>query len=126
MIVPTKDMVLLLHQLVAQESGGDPGLRDEALLEGALASAFRTFGGKDLHPTKEEKAAALGHALVSDHAFVDGNKRIGMHIMLTFLEVNGIHMNCTNDDVVHAGLSVADGSMKYEELLAWVREHEDL
>ena len=49
-----------------------------------------------------------------------------MHIMLTFLEVNGIHMNCTNDDVVHAGLSVADGSMKYEELLAWVREHEDL
>ena len=72
MIAPTKDMVLLLHQLVAQESGGDPGVRDEALLESALAAAFQTFGGKDLHPTKEEKAAALGHALISNHAFVDG------------------------------------------------------
>ena len=81
---------------------------------------------KDLYPTKEEKDARLGYALISNHAFVDGNKRIGMHIMLTFLEVNGIHMNCTNDDVVYAGLAVADGSMKYEELLAWVLEHESL
>ena len=46
-----------------------------------------------------------------------------MYVMLTFLEVNGVHLNCANEDVVHAGLSVADGSMKYEGLLEWVRTH---
>ena len=120
MIVPTKDMVLLLHQLASQESGGDPGLRDEALLEGALASAFQTFGGKDLHPTKEEKAAALGHALVSDHAFVDGNKRIGMLVMLSFLEANGIPLRATDTDIAAAGLAVAAGTMDRQGLLDWI------
>ena len=120
MIVPTKDMVLLLHQLVAQESGGAPGLRDEALLEGALASAFQTFGGKDLHPTKEEKAAALGYALVSDHAFVDGNKRIGMLVMLSFLEANGIPLRATDTDIAAAGLAVAAGTMDRQGLLDWI------
>ena len=61
----------------------------------------------------------LGYTLISNHAFVDGNKRIGMYVMLTFLEVNGIHMDCTNEEVATVGLSVADGSMSYEDLLAW-------
>lgn len=126
MIRFSKEKVLLLHKLIAAETGGSVGIRDEALLESALESIHATFDGQELYPSKEEKGARLGYTLISNHAFVDGNKRIGMHIMLTFLEVNGIHMNCTNDDVVHAGLSVANGSMKYEELLAWVREHEDL
>ena len=120
MIVPTKDMVLLLHQLVAQESGGDPGLRDEALLESALASAFQTFGGRDLFPTKEEKAAALGHALIANHAFVDGNKRIGMLVMLSFLEANGIPLRATDTDIAAAGLAVAAGTMDRQGLLDWI------
>ena len=98
-------------------------MRDFGLLESALESAYATFDGQELYPSKEEKGARLGYALISNHAFVDGNKRIGMYVMLTFLEVNGIHVNCTNEDVVHAGLSVADGSMKYAELLDWVRAH---
>ncbi len=126
MIRFSKDKVLLLHKLIAEETGGSVGVRDEALLESALEGIHATFDGQELYPTKEEKGARLGYTLISNHAFVDGNKRIGMHIMLTFLEVNGIHMNCTNDDVVQAGLAVADGSMKYEGLLAWVREHESL
>ena len=77
----------------------------------------------EFYPSKEEKAARLGYNLISNHAFVDGNKRIGMYVMLTFLEVNGIRVDCTNADVIHAGLSVADGSMDYEGLLEWVREH---
>ena len=123
MIKLSKEKVLVLHELMAKETGGDPSLRDVALLESALESAFATFDGSDLYPTICEKGARLGYALISNHAFVDGNKRIGMYIMLTFLEVNGIHMDCTNEDVVHAGLSVAAGTMDYEGLLAWVREH---
>ena len=75
------------------------------------------------YPSLQQKAARLCFSLVKNHPFVDGNKRIGMYVMLTFLEVNGVHLNCTNEDVVHAGLSVADGSMKYEGLLDWVRTH---
>ena len=92
-------------------------------MDSALEGIFQTFGGEELYPTKEEKGARLGYALISNHAFVDGNKRIGMYVMLTFLEVNGIHMDCTNEDVVEAGLGVASGEMDYEDLLAWVRTH---
>ena len=123
MIRFSKEKIILLHQIMAQATGGSIGVRDEGLLESALEAAFSGFGGVEFYPTKEEKGARLGYNLISNHAFVDGNKRIGMYVMLTFLEVNGIHMDCTNEDVVHAGLSVADGSMDYEGLLAWVREH---
>lgn len=123
MIRFTKEKILLLHQVMAQATGGSIGVRDEGLLESALEAAFSGFGGVEFYPTKEEKAARLGYNLISNHAFADGNKRIGMYVMLTFLEVNGIRVDCTNADVIYAGLSVADGSMDYEGLLAWVREH---
>lgn len=123
MIKFSKEKILLLHQLIAAETGGSVGVRDEALLESAIESAFAGFGDREFFPSKEEKAAKIGFSLVSNHAFVDGNKRIGMYIMITFLEVNGIYLNCTNDDVVKVGLSLADGSLKYEGLLDWIREH---
>lgn len=123
MIKFSKEKVLLLHQLIAEETGGSVGVRDEGLLESALESAFSSFGGQEFCPTKEEKGARLGYNLISNHAFVDGNKRIGVYVMLTFLEVNGIRLDCTNEDVVKIGLGVADGSMGYEDLLTWVREH---
>ena len=123
MIKFSQEKVLLLHQLLIQETGGAEHIRDFALLGSALEGAFATFGGVELYPSKEEKGARLGFSLISNHAFVDGNKRIGMYVMLTFLEVNGIHMDCSNDDVIEAGLGVAGGSMKYEELLEWVRRH---
>lgn len=123
MIKFSKEKVLLLHQLIAEETGGAVGLRDEALLESALKNAFAGFGDEEFYPTKEEKGARLGYTLVSNHAFVDGNKRIGMYIMLTFLEVNGVRIECTNEELVEVGLSVAAGTMGYEELRDWVIEH---
>ena len=120
MIRIDEDMVLLLHQLIVQETGGSPDIRDRALLDSALQGAFQTFGGKDLYPTKEEKAARLGHSLISNHSFVDGNKRIGMHVMLTFLEANGILLRCAPGDIAAAGLAVASGEMSYEGLLDWI------
>lgn len=124
MIRFSEEKVLLLHQLIVAETGGSNELRDIGLLDSALEGIFQTFGGDELYPTKEEKGARLGYTLISNHAFVDGNKRIGMYVMLTFLEVNGIHMDCTNEDVVEAGLGVASGEMNYEELLVWVKTHQ--
>lgn len=120
MIKISKEKVLLLHQLIAEETGGDVGVRDMGLLESALNNAYATFGGEELYKTKEEKAASLGFSLISNHAFVDGNKRIGVYVMLTFLEAEGIKMECSNEDVVELGLSVADGSMKYDDVLSWI------
>ena len=124
MIKFSKEKVKLLHQLLAEATGGSIGIRDEGLLDSALESAFSGFGEQEFYSTKEEKGARLGYALISNHAFVDGNKRIGTYIMLTFLEMNGIRIRCTDEELVHIGLSVADGSMKYEDLLQWVRDHE--
>ena len=125
MIKFSKEKVLLLHKLLAEATGGSVGVRDEGLLDSALEGAFAGFGDTEFYPTKEEKGARLGYTLISNHAFVDGNKRIGVYVMLSFLEMNGIRIRCTDDELVHMGLSVADGSMSYEELLAWVVDHRE-
>lgn len=123
MIRFSKEKVLLLHKLLAEATGGSVGVRDEALLESALEGAFAGYGDVEFYPTKEEKGARLGYTLISNHAFVDGNKRIGLYVMLSFLEMNGIRLRCTDQELVHIGLSIADGSMGYKELLQWVIEH---
>ena len=123
MIKFSKEKVLLLHQLLIEATGGSDGVRDTGLLDSALEAAYATFDGKELFPSKEEKAARLGVGLISNHAFVDGNKRIGIYIMLTFLEVNGIKIEATNDEVAEIGLSVACGNTKYEQLLDWIISH---
>ena len=123
MIRFSREKVLLLHQLVIEETGGAADVRDLDLLDSALASAFQTFDGKELYPTKEEKAARIGYSLISNHAFVDGNKRIGMYILLTFLETNGIRLHPSVDDVARVGFAVARGEMACDGLLAWIREN---
>ena len=123
MIKFSKDKVLFLHQLITEETGGENGVRDIGLLDSALESVYQTFDGEELYPTKEEKGAGLGYALISNHAFVDGNKRIGMYVMLAFLQVNGIHIHPTNEEVARVGLAVAAGEMDDKDLLAWVKEN---
>ena len=125
MIKFSKEKVLLLHKLLAEATGGSVGVRDEGLLDSALESSFASFDGQELYPSKEEKGARLGYTLISNHAFVDGNKRIGVYVMLSFLEMNGIKIRCTDEELVYVGLSVAEGSMDYETLLQWVRDHEE-
>lgn len=124
MIRISKEKALLLHQLLAEATGGGVGIRDEGLLDSALESAFSGFDGKEFYPTKEEKGAKIGFSLISNHAFVDGNKRIGTYIMLTFLEMNGIKIQCSDEELVEVGLGVAEGTIGYEDLLSWIREHE--
>ena len=125
MIRFSRDKVLLLHQLLAEATGGSVGVRDQGLLDSALEGAFAGYGDREFYPTKEEKGARLGYALISNHAFVDGNKRIGIYVMLSFLEMNGIRIQCTDEELVHIGLSIADGRMGYEDLYTWVLEHEE-
>ena len=124
MIRLTQEKVLLLHEIITEETGGSPSVRDASLLNSALESAFATFGGAELYPTREEKAARIGFSLISNHAFVDGNKRIGMYVLLIFLEINGITIRPTNEEVARVGLALAAGEMKYQDLLDWILENE--
>lgn len=121
----TKRQVLLLHEQLLEEFGGTAGIRDEGLLESALASPFQTFGGQNLYPSVQAKAAQLGFGLVCNHPFVDGNKRIGAHVMLVFLALNGIELSYTQQELIDVIFSVAAGQATAANLLQWIIDHQN-
>ena len=119
-----KRQVILLHQQLINEIGGSPGLRDEGLLESALAAPFQSFGGIDAYPSLQQRAARLAYGLVNNHPFVDGNKRIGAHTMLVFLALNGIELSYTQEELASLFIAVASGDKGYEDVLDWLSSHE--
>ena len=123
MIRLTKQQVILLHRDVIAQSGGSPEIRDEGLLESALNAPFQTFAGIELYPTIIDKAAQFGYRLIKNHAFVDGNKRIGTHVMLIFLMLNGIDVDYEDEELTRLILGVAAGEISSEQLLAWLQAH---
>ena len=120
----SKEQVLLLHTQLIEEFGGTDGVRDYNLLESALETPFQSFAGEELYPTIQAKAARLGYGLIKNHTMLDGNKRIGAHAMLVFLALNGIEMKYTQKELYETVLSVAAGSLEYEDLLQWVLDHQ--
>lgn len=119
----TKQHVIILHEILLKYSGGAEGIRDVSLLESALEAPFISFGGVTNYPTLQSKAARLAFGLVKNHPFVDGNKRIGVLAMISFLELNGIKLTCTDDELIKIGLGLADGSMDEKILLDFIVEH---
>ena len=123
MKILTKAQVIKMHRLLIQETGGSEGIRDEGLLDSALNAPFQTFDGEDVYKTVQAKAAKLGFFLINNHPFIDGNKRIGTLVMLVFLEINGIEIKCTDDELIKLGLGLADGTVNNKDLLGWIIEH---
>ena len=120
----SKEQVLLLHSQLIESFGGSSGVRDDNLLDSALETPFQTFDGEELYPTLQAKAARLGYGLIKNHCMIDGNKRIGAHVMLVFLELNGVEIEYTQKDLYETVLAVADGSLDYDELLKWILKHQ--
>ena len=116
----SKNQVTALHSALIREFGGIDGIRDEGLLESALAAPFQTFGGEPVYPSLQAKAAQLGFGLIRNHPFVDGNKRIGAHTMLVFLAVNGIELRYEQQELIDIVLSVAAGQIDRQGLLQWI------
>jgi death-on-curing protein len=119
----TVNEVLVLHDQVMAQSGGAVGVLSLPALESALAQPRMTFNGEDLYPTLVEKAAALGHSLIANHPFVDGNKRTGHAAMEIFLMVNGWEIRASVDEQERVILQVAAGEMNREEFTEWLRGH---
>lgn len=124
MIRLSKPQILLLHDQLVEATGGSSGLRDEGMLDSALNAPFQTFGGEDVYPSLQQKAARLCFGLVNNHPFVDGNKRIGAHAMLVFLALNGIELQYTQSELSDVILQLAAGTIPSSTLLEWILTHQ--
>lgn len=120
----SKDQVLMLHAELLRETGGAEGLRDEGLLDSALNAPFQSFGETDVFPSLQQKGARLGYGLICNHAFVDGNKRIGTHVMLVFLALNGIELEYTQEGLSDMVLGVVSGELQFEDMVKWIIKHQ--
>ena len=121
----SKKQILMLHTQLIQQTGGSDGVRDYNLLDSALENPFQSFGGEELYPTIQAKAARLGYGLIKNHCMIDGNKRIGTHAMLVFLVLNGIELKHTQKELYETILDIAAGKIEYEDLLQWVLDHQN-
>lgn len=120
MIMLTRWQVLLLHKLIYDRFGGSYGVRDEGLLDSALAAPMQTFGGQDLYETDLDKIVQLTFGLIRNHPFADGNKRIGALALLVLLELNGYELKACNEEFYDAIYGVASGEMDDDEFRVWV------
>lgn len=113
--------VLYLYQSIIRQSGGTIGLRDEGLLESAVARPQATFGGQGLYPDLFSKAAALGHSIISNHPFVDGNKRVGFEAMRLMLRLNGFDLRASLDAKFEVVMNIAKGRMTEQSIADWLK-----
>ena len=123
MIWVTADDVILIHSRIIQTTGGIEGLRDRAGLEAAIAAPLQSFGGEDLFPSDIEKIARIGFGLASNHAFLDGNKRIGAMMTQLLLEWNGYQLRLKQGELADMFIAIADGTSNEQDLLNWIQEH---
>jgi death-on-curing protein len=114
--------VLIIHNDQVSSFGGTPGIRDDGLLDSALAQPQATFGGQLLHPAIAEQAAAYMYHLAMNHPFLDGNKRTAFAVMDTFLRVNGYILKLSDDDAYEMVLAVVQGQMTKAQLAATIAE----
>lgn len=121
--LPTCDQLMRLHTKVSARTGGSDALRDHGLVESALARADSGFAGSELYPTVSEKAGAVCAGLISNHGFMDGNKRIGVMAMLLILRKNGVQLRYTQQELIALGMDAAKGALRTPEIIQWIRTH---
>lgn len=124
MIILSKEQVQLLHECLIEATGGSKGIRDEGLLDSALSNPFQSFGGEELYPSVQAKASQLCYGLVKNHAMLDGNKRLGTHVMLVFLALNGYELEYSQKELSDIILALAAGEVRADNLLQWIIEHQ--
>jgi len=119
----TRRQVLAFHAHVLAETGGAGGIRDDGILDAALESPYTGFEDIEFYPTIIAKAARLAFSLVNDHPFIDGNKRVGVLAMAVLLQINGIRLDVTDDDLIWLGLGLARGELDTDDVQTWITQH---
>jgi death-on-curing protein len=106
-----------------ERSGGSAGVRDQGLLESAVYRPQASFGSEDLYPDLFSKAAALGHSIIKNHPFVDGNKRTGFEAMRLLLRLNGYDIQASLNAKFSFVLAIAEGKLKEQAITDWLKQH---
>lgn len=123
MITLTKEQIIMLHETIYERYGGSCGVLNEGMLDSALQAPFQTFGGEELFPDTKDKILRLAYGLIKNHSFRDGNKRIGALVLLVLLELNGWHVNATNEEFADIIMGIAASEKDDEDLKKWVEAH---
>jgi len=123
MIWITAEDVIALHSQIIKRTGGIDGLRDRSGLEAAIAAPLQSFDGEDFYPTIIEKISRLGYGLAANHAFIDGNKRIGALMTQLLLQWNEYNLVLKKGELADMFIAIADGSADESELLKWIQNH---
>ena len=124
MILLSKEQILMLHKHLIKNTGGSEGIRDEGMLDSALSNPFQSFGGTELYPSIQAKAAQMCFGLVKNHPMIDGNKRLGAHVMLVFLALNGYELFYTQQELSDMILALASGEIGTEAIMQWIIGHQ--
>jgi death on curing protein len=117
------DQVITIHEDQVISFGGKSGIRDEGLLDSALAQPQATFGGELLHPTIYEQAGAYLYHLVMNHPFVDGNKRTAFAVMDTFIILNGYSLDFSGEQAYNLVIRVVQGEISKDDLIDFLQMH---
>ena len=115
--------VLNIHEFLIYKFGGIHGIRDESLLQSALLRPFQTFDQVDLYKSHVEKAAALIESVVTNHPFIDGNKRIGYVLMRLYLMENNLDISANHNEKYEFVISIASGIRSYDQIAEWIQSH---
>lgn len=119
----SKEFILAFHEDQINTHGGSQGIRDEGLLESALAQPQASFDGKYVHETLFEMTAAYGFHICKNHLFLDGNKRMALVAMYTFLYVNGYQLKADKKSLYAVIMDLAGGKLEKEELAGYIKEN---
>jgi death-on-curing protein len=119
----TKELAIAIHNRQLAEHGGAEGVRDEGLLDSALARARQRFAYEDPTPSLPTMAACYAFGIARNHAFIDGNKRTAAVVCETFLELNGMELEATDTELYPLFLSLAEGSLNEPEFADWLQSH---
>ena len=119
----TKESVIAMHRLLIEQYGGLDGIRDENLLESECLMPYQTFGGEELFPTPYDNASRFLFGFATNQIFFDGNKRIAVNTMLVCLQLYGIIVQYSDEELIQMGLDVANGIMKEDEVIKSLKRH---
>jgi death on curing protein len=119
----SKEEIIRLHHLSIAKYEGAAGIRDEGLLESAIARPCQTFGGEDLYQTAYEKAAAIMESIIINHPFVDGNKRTGFLTMFAILQRGSIKLTASDEDMYSFTIGISTGDTKFEDIVRWLKQN---
>lgn len=121
----TLEQVLIFQEKIISKTGGKSGIKDIGLIDSAISRAFATFDRNELYPDKFMKIVVTTYSLVSNHGFIDGNKRIGVAVMLLLLELNNVKIIYTQDELINLGLTIAEGRIDNDDIYNWIIQHKN-